>query len=182
MTVMNDTWIKRYCKYYSMISPFSATLNRKGISYGLSSYGYDIRLGLEFKTYTNTIIDPKKDMPYDTCRVPKGLPYYIPPNNMALAVSMEHFKIPETVLGLCIGKSTYARCGLLVNTTPLEPGWEGYLTLELSNTTSLPIRVYPGEGIAQVIFFEGNDKCDISYSDRGGKYQDQDNSPILPRM
>ncbi len=159
-----------------MIEPFEADQMRDGcISYGVSSYGYDIRVAPEFKVFTNVhnvVVDPKEfddrsfvDVEADSC--------IIPPNSFALARTVEYFRVPRDVLVLCVGKSTYARCGIIVNVTPLEPGWRGYLTLEISNTTPLPARIYANEGIAQLLFFRGEEAPEVAYSDRGGKYQDQ---------
>src|SRR5438046_8365761 len=161
---------------HKMIEPFADRQVREGVvSYGLSSYGYDIRVADEFKVFTNinsTVVDPKNfdarsvvDMKTDIC--------IIPPNSFALARTLEYFRIPRDVLTICVGKSTYARCGLIVNVTPFEPEWEGYVTLEISNTTPLPARIYSNEGIAQVLFFEADEPCDISYADKKGKYQKQ---------
>jgi dCTP deaminase len=180
MTVMNDAWIKDKCLTDKMIEPFVDHLVRDGVSYGLSSYGYDIRLGNEFKMFRG-ILDPKKKLQYNSYTVKEGETFHVPPNDMVLAVSKEHFRIPNDVIGICLGKSTYARCGLLVNVTPLEPEWEGYLTLELSNTTSLPMIIYPGEGIAQILFVKGIEPCSVSYKDRAGKYHNQDNEPVVPK-
>ncbi len=167
-------------KERGMIEPFEDRLVRhtdRGavISYGLSSYGYDLRVADEFKVFTNvfnTVVDPKNfdprsfvDVQTDACLVP--------PNSFALAHSVEFFRIPRDVLTLCVGKSTYARCGIIVNVTPLEPGWEGQVTLEISNTTPLPARIYAGEGLAQVLFLAANEPCETSYADRDGKYQSQ---------
>src|SRR5438477_10494833 len=161
---------------HGMIGPFEDRQVREGVvSYGLSSYGYDIRVADEFKVFTNinsTVVDPKNfdarsfvDMKTDVC--------IIPPNSFALARTLEYFRIPRDVLTVCVGKSTYARCGLIVNVTPFEPEWEGYVTLEISNTTPLPARVYANEGIAQFVFFRGERVCEKSYADKAGKYQDQ---------
>ncbi|MCK5708265.1 MAG: dCTP deaminase [Candidatus Aureabacteria bacterium] len=184
MGIKNDRWIAQMAKKHSMIKPFCNKLVSKGkISYGLSSYGYDIRVDSHFKVFTNinnTVVDPKKfdsksfqDFQSDIC--------IIPPNSFALARSVEYFKIPRTVLTICIGKSTYARCGIIVNVTPFEPEWEGYVTLEISNTTPLPAKIYAEEGLAQVIFFEADEPCKISYRDRKGKYQKQ-KGIVLPKV
>ena len=178
MAILNDTWIRHQAQTTGMIEPFVEAQRRDGcISYGLSSYGYDARVAPEFKIFTNvdsTIVDPKEvdlknfvDRETDVC--------IIPPNSFALARTVEYFRIPDDVLVICLGKSTYARCGIIVNLTPLEPGWEGYVTLEFSNTTPLPAKIYAGEGCAQVLFFESDkdDVCETSYKDRGGKYQGQ---------
>jgi dCTP deaminase len=169
---------------HGMIEPFEDRQVREGVvSYGLSSYGYDIRVADEFKVFTNinsTVVDPKNfdarsfvDMKTDVC--------IIPPNSFALARTLEYFRIPRDVLTVCVGKSTYARCGLIVNVTPFEPEWEGYVTLEISNTTPLPARVYANEGIAQVLFFQSDEPCEISYADKKGKYQKQQGL-TLPRL
>jgi len=176
MGLKNDRWIEEMAKKYGMIEPFEPNLVREGrISYGLSSYGYDIRIANEFKIFTDvfsTVVDPKDfdprslvDMVGDVC--------IIPPNSFCLARSVEYFRIPRGVMGICLGKSTYARCGIVVNITPLEPEWEGHLTIEISNTTPLPAKIYANEGIAQVIFIEADEICKISYGDRKGKYQGQ---------
>ena len=169
---------------HGMIEPFEDRQVREGVvSYGLSSYGYDIRVADEFKVFTNinsTVVDPKNfdarsfvDMKTDVC--------IIPPNSFALARTLEYFRIPRDVLTVCVGKSTYARCGLIVNVTPFEPEWEGYVTLEISNTTPLPARVYANEGIAQVLFFQSDESCEVSYADKKGKYQKQQGL-TLPRL
>ncbi len=179
-----DREIKAYCEQYKMIEPFSDHLNSNGvISWGLSSMGYDIRVTEEFKVFTdvwNTVVDPKKfdpksfvDMKADHC--------IIPPNSFALARTVEYFRIPRNVVTVCVGKSTYARCGIIVNVTPFEPDWEGYAVLEISNTTPLPAKIYANEGIAQVLFFASEEACDVSYGDRKGKYQKQQ-SIVLPKI
>jgi dCTP deaminase len=189
MSIKSDKWIRRMAESTGMIEPFEPGQIRqrevggpgggiqKIISYGTSSYGYDIRCAPEFKVFTNihsTVVDPKNfdeksfvDFSGDSC--------IIPPNSFALARTMEYFRIPRNVLTICLGKSTYARCGIIVNVTPFEPEWEGYVTLEFSNTTPLPAKIYAGEGCAQVLFFESDpdDVCEVSYKDRGGKYQGQ---------
>ena len=180
MTIKSDTWIKKMAKEENMISPFEPDQIRsssigKVISYGTSSYGYDVRCSSMFKVFTNinsAVVDPKEfdrnsfvDFEGDTC--------IIPPNSFALASTVEYFKIPRSVLTICLGKSTYARCGIIVNVTPLEPEWEGHVTLEFSNTTPLPAKIYANEGVAQMLFFESDSICEISYKDRGGKYQKQ---------
>jgi dCTP deaminase len=180
MTLQSDRWIREQVKKHKMIDPFVDAQVRyekgeKVISFGLSSYGYDLRVANEFKVFTNlynSIVDPKEfsesafvHIEADTC--------IIPPNSFALASSIEYFRIPRNVLTLCIGKSTYARCGIIVNVTPLEPEWEGYLTLEISNTTPLPAKIYANEGLAQVLFYEGAEACETSYADRAGKYMGQ---------
>ena len=181
MSIKSDKWIKLMSNNHEMIQPFSEDQIRmdengnKLISYGVSSYGYDVRCSNEFKVFTNihsAIVDPKSfdeksfvDITSDVC--------IIPPNSFALARTVEYFKIPRNVLTICLGKSTYARCGIIVNVTPLEPEWEGHVTLEFSNTTNLPAKIYAGEGVAQMLFFESDEECDVSYKDRGGKYQGQ---------
>ena len=180
MSIKSDKWIIDQSENHQLISPFEATQIRelngeKIVSYGVSSYGYDVRCSNEFKIFTNThsaIVDPKEfdpksfiDVTSDEC--------IIPPNSFALARTVEYFKIPRSVLTLCLGKSTYARCGIIVNVTPLEPEWEGHVTLEFSNTTNLPAKIYANEGVAQMIFFESDQVCKTSYKDRGGKYQGQ---------
>src|SRR5437870_8979142 len=167
-----------------MINPFAESQVREGaISFGLSSYGYDLRVADEFKIFTNvnsTIVDPKHfdERSFVEFRGPVCI---IPPNSFALARSVEYFKIPRNVLTVCVGKSTYARCGIIVNVTPLEPEWEGYVTLEISNTTPLPARVYSNEGLCQIVFFESDEVCETSYKDRGGKYQGQ-TGVTLPKI
>jgi dCTP deaminase len=167
-----------------MIKPFEDRQVRKGgISYGLSSYGYDIRIADEFKIFTNintTIVDPKRFDPRSFVDV-QGEVAVIPPNSFALGRSVEYFKIPRNVLTICVGKSTYARCGIITNVTPFEPEWEGYVTLEISNTTPLPAKIYANEGIAQVLFFESDEACETSYADRQGKYQGQQGI-VLPTV
>lgn len=182
--VMCDKWIRKMAREYKMIEPFEESLIVKGkVSYGVSSYGYDFRVADEFKIFTNvasTIVDPKNfdEKSFVTIR---GDFCIIPPNSFALAKSVEYFRIPRDVLGICVGKSTYARCGIIVNVTPLEPEWEGYLTVEISNTTPLPAKVYAFEGIAQLIFIKGNEVCEISYSQRKGKYMNQ-KGIVLPHV
>jgi dCTP deaminase len=182
--ILVDWEIREYAKQYGMIAPFEDRLVRHDvISYGLSSMGYDIRIADEFKIFTNintTVVDPKRFDPRSFVDV-KGEACIIPPNSFALGRSLEYFRIPRKVLGLCIGKSTYARCGIVVNMTPLESEWEGHLTIEISNTTPLPAKIYSNEGIAQVIFLESEQVCEISYADRGGKYQFQQGITI-PRV
>lgn len=177
MSIKSDHWIRSMSLRHELIQPFEGTQIRDGvISYGLSSYGYDIRVGPKFKVFTNinnSIIDPKN---FDeSCFVDIEVEDFciVPPNSFALATSLEYFKIPRNVLTLCIGKSTYARCGIIVNVTPFEPQWEGNATLEISNTTPLPARIYANEGLAQVLFFESDQVCGVSYKDRLGKYQGQ---------
>ncbi|MBD3168841.1 MAG: dCTP deaminase [candidate division Zixibacteria bacterium] len=184
MSIMCDSWIKRMAVEKKMIEPFASEQVRKGaISYGLSSYGYDIRVGDEFKVFTNinsTVVDPKKFDEKSFVNY-KGDYCIIPPNSFALARTVEYFRIPRDVLTLCVGKSTYARCGIIVNVTPFEPEWEGYVTLEISNTTPLPARIYSNEGIAQVIFLKADEVCEVSYADKAGKYQKQ-NEITFPKV
>ena len=184
MSVKSDKWIRRMAREKGMIEPFSEKQVAEGlISYGLSSYGYDIRIADEFKIFTNihsAIVDPKNFDPRSFMDV-KADVCIIPPNSFALARTVEYFKIPRDVITVCVGKSTYARCGIIVNVTPFEPEWEGIVTLEVSNTTPLPAKIYAGEGIAQVLFFGGDEDCETSYADRKGKYQSQ-NGLTLPRM
>lgn len=180
MTIKSDKWIKKMSQEHNMIEPFEAgqikvSNNQKIVSYGTSSYGYDVRCADEFKIFTNinsSIVDPKNfndknfvDFKGDVC--------IIPPNSFALARTVEKFKIPRDTLVICLGKSTYARCGIIVNVTPLEPEWEGYVTLEFSNTTPLPAKIYANEGVAQMLFFQSDEECETSYADKGGKYQGQ---------
>ena len=176
MSVKPDHWIRTMATEHGMIFPFEENQVRTGvISYGLSSYGYDIRIGDEFKIFTNirnTVVDPK-DFSADSFVDFKGPVCVIPPNSFALAKTVEYFKIPRNVITLCVGKSTYARCGIITNVTPFEPEWEGFVTLEISNTTPLPAKIYANEGIAQVLFFGSDDVCEVSYADRKGKYQNQ---------
>ncbi|MEO0290913.1 MAG: dCTP deaminase [candidate division WOR-3 bacterium] len=184
MGIKNDKWIKKMAFEARMIEPFSETLVTKNvISYGTSSYGYDIRIADEFKIFTNvfsTFVDPKNFDPKSFVEF-KGNECIIPPNSFALGRSVEYFRIPRNVLGICLGKSTYARCGIVINITPLEPEWEGFITIEISNTTPLPAKIYANEGIAQVIFIEGDEICEISYKDRKGKYQAQ-KGIVLPKI
>ncbi len=184
MSVMSDRWIRKMAVEQRMIEPFTDTQVRAGvISYGLSSYGYDVRIADEFKIFTNinhTVVDPKDFDPRSFVDV-KARECIIPPNSFALARSVEYFRIPRNTLVVCVGKSSYARCGIIVNVTPLEPEWEGIVTLEVSNTTPLPARIYAGEGIAQFLFFEGNEPCETSYADKKGKYQAQQGL-TLPRL
>jgi len=180
MSIKSDKWIRRMAQEHNMITPFEPGQVREGengkmISYGTSSYGYDVRCSDEFKIFTNinsAVVDPKNfdensfvDVKSDVC--------IIPPNSFALARTVETFKIPRSVLTVCLGKSTYARCGIIVNVTPLEPEWEGHVTLEFSNTTTLPAKIYANEGVAQMLFFESDEVCETSYADRNGKYQGQ---------
>ncbi len=184
MGIKSDRWIRRMALERRMIEPFADRQVREGvISYGLSSYGYDVRIADEFKIFTNinsTIVDPKEFDPRSFVDF-KGDVCIIPPNSFALARTVEYFRIPRDVLTICVGKSTYARCGIIVNVTPFEPEWEGIVTLEVSNTTPLPARIYAGEGIAQVLFFEGDEPCETSYADKRGKYQAQTDL-TLPRL
>lgn len=188
MPIKSDRWIRQMATEHEMIAPFEPSQvrhNERGqkiVSYGTSSYGYDVRCANEFKVFTNVhsaIVDPKNfdeksfiDIVGDEC--------IIPPNSFALARTVEYFKIPRDVLTICLGKSTYARCGIIVNVTPLEPEWEGHVTLEFSNTTNLPARIYAGEGVAQMLFLQSDEVCEVSYKDRGGKYQGQ-TGVTLPR-
>jgi dCTP deaminase len=184
MGLKPDTWIVRMAREQRMIEPFVEDQVRDGvISYGVSSYGYDIRVADEFKIFTNVysaVVDPKHFDPKSMVDF-KGEVCVIPPNSFALARTVEYFRIPRTVLTVCLGKSTYARCGIIVNVTPFEPEWEGFVTLEISNTTPLPARIYANEGIAQVLFFEGDEPCRTSYADKKGKYQAQ-KTIALPRV
>ncbi|OYV53711.1 MAG: dCTP deaminase [Legionella sp. 21-45-4] len=187
MSIKSDQWIEHMARTEAMIEPFAANQVRENeqgriISYGVSSYGYDVRCAREFKIFTNinsAVVDPKAfdsnsfvDVQSDVC--------IIPPNSFALARTIEYFKIPRNILTICLGKSTYARCGIIVNVTPLEPEWEGHVTLEFSNTTTLPAKIYANEGVAQMIFLEARDVCAVSYRDRVGKYQGQ-TGVTLPR-
>jgi dCTP deaminase len=181
LSIKSDRWIRRMAESHQMIEPFepgqvrSCENGERRISYGTSSYGYDVRCARDFKIFTNinsAIVDPKRfdensfvDFTGDVC--------IIPPNSFALAHTVEYFRIPRNVLTICLGKSTYARCGIIVNVTPLEPEWEGHVTLEFSNTTPLPARIYANEGVAQFLFFESDEVCELSYADRAGKYQGQ---------
>tara|TARA_B110001452_G_scaffold47851_1_gene36583 strand:+ start:168 stop:722 length:555 start_codon:yes stop_codon:yes gene_type:complete len=184
MSVLSDKTIKNLALEEDMISPFEDKQIREGkISYGLSSFGYDARVSEEFKIFTNVnseIVDPKNFK--STNFVTKNGPIcVIPPNSFALARTVEHFKIPKDILVICLGKSTYARCGIIVNVTPLEPGWEGYVTLEFSNTTPLPAKIYANEGVAQFIFLKGNETPEVTYADRDGKYMGQ-TGVTLPKV
>ncbi len=182
MSVKSDNWIKRMATKHNMIRPFTAKQIKKGISYGLSSYGYDIRVADEFKIFTNinsSVIDPK-NFSRDSFIDIKAKSILIPPGSFALARTVEYFKIPRDVITICLGKSTYARCGIIVNVTPFEPEWEGYATLEISNTTPLPAKIYANEGIAQIIFLGADEICRVSYKDKKGKYQGQ-KSITLPK-
>ena len=187
MSILSDKEIRRLAVEQKMIDPFverqvrELSTHERVISYGLSSYGYDLRVADEFKVFTNvfnTVVDPKNfdpksfvDLTAEVC--------IVPPNSFALARSIEYFRIPRHILTICLGKSTYARCGIIVNVTPFEPEWEGHVTLEISNTTPLPAKIYANEGLAQVIFFQANETCEVSYADRRGKYQKQ-NGITLP--
>jgi dCTP deaminase len=184
MSIKSDRWIKRMAREHGMIEPFVDEQVRQGVvSYGVSSYGYDVRVGNEFKVFTNvynTVVDPKSfdprsfvDIVADEC--------IIPPNSFALASTIEYFRIPRDILTVCLGKSTYARCGIIVNVTPFEPEWEGHVTIEISNTTPLPAKIYANEGIAQVLFFQGDEPCERSYKDKKGKYQAQ-RGVTLPKL
>jgi dCTP deaminase len=184
MSIKSDRWIRKQALEHDMISPFSEKQVRDGVvSYGLSSYGYDLRVADEFKIFTNVnsaIVDPKKfdeksfvNVQSDVC--------IVPPNSFALARSVEYFKIPRDVLTICVGKSTYARCGIIVNVTPFEPEWEGFVTLEISNTTPLPAKVYANEGLCQILFFQSDEQCETSYKDKKGKYQNQQGI-VLPKL
>ncbi len=184
MSIKPDHWIRKMALEHKMIEPFVEKQVRNGvISYGVSSYGYDIRVADEFKIFTNVysaIVDPKNFDPKSMVDF-KGEVCVIPPNSFALARTVEYFRIPRNVLTVCVGKSTYARCGIIVNVTPFEPEWEGFVTLEISNTTPLPAKIYANEGIAQVLFFEADEECEISYADKKGKYQGQQ-TIVLPKV
>jgi dCTP deaminase len=184
MSIRPDSWIRRMAREHGMIEPFEDAQVRKGtISYGLSSYGYDMRVADEFKIFTNVnsaIVDPKQfdersfvNLQADVC--------IVPPNSFALARSVEYFRIPRNVMTLCVGKSTYARCGIITNVTPFEPEWEGYVTLEISNTTPLPAKIYANEGACQFLFLQGEQPCETSYLDKRGKYQGQ-RGVTLPKI
>jgi dCTP deaminase len=184
MSIMPDSWIREMATARGMIEPFVERQKREGvISFGLSSYGYDARVGREFKIFTNVdsaVVDPKAfseksfvDRETDIC--------IVPPNSFALATTIEYFRVPRDVLVVCLGKSTYARCGIIVNVTPLEPEWEGHVTIEISNTTPLPARIYAGEGICQFLFFRSDTPCEVSYADRAGKYMRQ-RGVTLPKL
>ena len=184
MSIKSDKWIKKMAAEHKMIEPFADRQHRQGvISYGLSSYGYDVRIAEDFKIFTNVYgatVDPKAfdrksfvDFTGEVC--------IIPPNSFALGRTVEYFRIPRNVMTICVGKSTYARCGIITNVTPLEPAWEGHVTLEISNTTPLPAKIYANEGIAQILFFESDEQCEISYADKHGKYQMQ-SGVTLPKI
>lgn len=176
MSLKSDKWIRKKALHEGMLEPFTNESVRKGvISYGLSSYGYDLRLSNEFCIFTNLysrIVDPKNLDQHSFTRF-KADDYVQPPNSVLLGRSIEYIRMPPSTLGICVGKSTYARCGLIVNVTPLEPQWEGFLTIEISNTNSVPVRIYPNEGIAQIVFLEADEVSDVSYASKGGKYQEQ---------
>ncbi len=184
MSIKSDRWIRQQALNHRMIEPFSEKQVREGvISYGLSSYGYDLRVSDEFKIFTNVnsaIIDPKAfdERSFVTVSAPSVI---VPPNSFALARSIEYFRIPRDVLTICVGKSTYARCGIIVNVTPFEPEWEGFVTLEISNTTPLPARIYANEGLCQILFFQSDEVCEVSYGDRNGKYMRQQGI-VLPKL
>jgi dCTP deaminase len=184
MTIQSDKWIRNMAKSHEMINPFEENQIRDNkISYGLSSYGYDARVSNEFKIFTNVnseVVDPKnfKQSNFISKKVSECI---VPPNSFVLASTVEYFKIPDDIMVICLGKSTYARCGIIVNVTPLEPGWEGYVTLEFSNTTPLPAKIYANEGAAQFIFLKGNEKPKVTYADRNGKYMKQ-KGVTLPKV
>ena len=184
MTIQSDKWIRNMAKSHEMINPFEENQIRDNkISYGLSSYGYDARVSNEFKIFTNVnseVVDPKnfKQSNFISKKVNECI---IPPNSFVLASTVEYFKIPNDIMVICLGKSTYARCGIIVNVTPLEPEWEGYVTLEFSNTTPLPAKIYANEGAAQFIFLKGNEKPEVTYADRDGKYMKQ-KGVTLPKV
>ncbi len=184
MSVKSDKWIRRMALEHKMIEPFEDRQVRDGvISFGVSSYGYDMRVADEFRIFTNvnsTIVDPKSFDAKSFVEF-KGAVCIVPPNSFALARSVEFFRIPRNVLTICVGKSTYARCGIIVNVTPFEPEWEGFVTLEISNTTPLPAKIYANEGLCQVVFFESDESCEISYKDKKGKYQSQ-TGIVLPKI
>ena len=184
MGIKPDHWIRKMAAEHRMIEPYAESQVRNGvISYGVSSYGYDIRVADEFKIFTNVysaIVDPKNFDPKSMVDY-RGDVCIIPPNSFALARTVEYFRIPRNILTLCVGKSTYARCGIIVKVTPFDPEWEGFVTLEISYTTPLPAKIYSNEGIAQVLFFEGDQVCDVSYADKKGKYQKQQ-TIVLPRL
>jgi dCTP deaminase len=185
MSIKPDAWIKRMVKKHKMIEPFEDKLVRDGkVSFGLSSYGYDLRVADEFKVFTNVhsaVVDPKQFSEKSFVNMSGEGSILIPPNSFALTRSMEYLRIPRNVLGLCIGKSTYARCGIIVNVTPIQPEWEGYLIIEISNTTPLPAKIYAGEGIAEILFFESDEVCEKSYKEISGMYSNQ-KSIVLPKV
>lgn len=184
MAIKSDRWIRRMAMEHDMINPFQDRQVREGvISYGVSSYGYDLRVADEFKIFTNVnsaVVDPKNFDQRSFIDV-KGSSVLIPPNSFALARSVEYFKIPRDVLTVCVGKSTYARCGIIVNVTPFEPEWEGFVTLEISNSTPLPAKIYSNEGLCQILFFQGDEPPEVSYKDKAGKYQRQ-SGIVLPKL
>jgi dCTP deaminase len=184
MAIKSDRWIRKMALEHDMINPYNDRQMREGvISYGVSSYGYDLRVADEFKIFTNVnsaIVDPKNFDSKSFIDV-KGASILVPPNSFALARSVEYFKIPRDVLTICVGKSTYARCGIIVNVTPFEPEWEGFVTLEISNTTPLPAKIYANEGLCQILFFQGDEPCETSYKDKSGKYQKQQGI-VLPKL
>jgi len=188
VSIKSDKWIRRMAVEHRMIEPFEpgqvrSVEGRRIVSYGTSSYGYDVRCSDEFKVFTNvhsTVVDPKNFDEKSFVDL-KGEVCIVPPNSFALARTVERFKVPRNVLVVCLGKSSYARCGIVVNVTPLEPEWEGFVTLEFSNTTPLPAKIYANEGVAQMLFFESDEVCETSYADRGGKYQGQ-KGVTLPKM
>jgi len=184
MAIMSDKWIRAQAQEHGMIEPFVDRQRREGtISFGLSSYGYDARVANEFKIFTNVnsaVVDPK-DFSRDSFVDRVAEVCIIPPNSFVLARTVEYFRIPRDVLVICLGKSTYARCGIIVNVTPLEPGWEGHVTLEFSNTTPLPAKIYANEGACQFLFLQGNEPCEVSYADRAGKYMGQQ-GVTLPKL
>jgi dCTP deaminase len=184
MAIKPDKWIRKMALEEKMIDPFVENQVRENvISYGVSLYGYDVRIADEYKIFTNlnsTIVDPKHFDPKSFVDF-KGEVCIVPPNSFALGRTIEYFRIPRKTMTICVGKSTYARCGIITNVTPLEPGWEGYITLEVSNTTPLPAKIYSGEGIAQILFFESDEECLTSYADKKGKYQGQ-TGVTLPKI
>jgi dCTP deaminase len=184
MAIKSDRWIREMASKHRMIEPFADRQVRDGvISFGVSSYGYDMRVADEYKVFTNvytTVVDPKHFDPQAFVELQANV-CTIPPNSFALARSVEYFRIPRDILTICVGKSTYARCGIIVNVTPFEPEWEGFVTLEISNTTPLPARIYSNEGIAQVLFFQADEVCEVSYADKKGKYQAQQGITV-PRL
>jgi len=184
MGLKADSWIREMSLKEEMISPFcEEQVGKNVVSYGLSSYGYDIRVGREFKIFTNvnsTLVDPKNFDENNVIDVVSDVAI-VPPNSFALARTVEYFKMPKDVLAICLGKSTYARCGIIVNVTPFEPGFEGHITIEISNTTPLPAKIYANEGIAQVLFLQGDTPCEVTYADKKGKYQSQ-TGITLPRI
>src|SRR5947208_2910193 len=184
MSILSDRWIREQAQANGMIEPFVESQRRDGcISYGLSSYGYDARVADEFRVFTNVdsaVVDPK-DFSQDSFVTRSGRTCIIPPNSFALGHTIEYFRIPRDILVICLGKSTYARCGIIVNVTPLEPEWEGQVTIEISNTTPLPARIYAHEGICQFLFLQGNEPCEVSYASKSGKYMGQ-RGVALPRM